>query len=57
MIGTAGNNKDYGTGNDDNNINSETECPRLYEQSDDEPDSDSDSDSEEEGSKVDCTQV
>ena len=47
MIGTASDNKGDGIGDDDYNIDSETECPSLYEQSDAEPDSDS----EEEGTR------
>ena len=55
MIGTASNDKDDGTDNNNNNINSEMRYPSLYERSDYETDSDSDSDSEEEGTKVDLT--
>ena len=57
MIGTASDNEGDGIGDDDYNIDSETECPSLYERSNDELDSDSDSDSEEEGTKVDRTRV
>ena len=57
MIGTASDDKDDGTGDGDDNIDSETECPPLYERFDNQPDSDSDSDSEEEGTKVDRTWV
>ena len=55
MIGTASDGEDDGTGDDGDNIDSETKCPPLYERSNDEPDSDSDS--EEEGTKVDRTWV